>query len=202
MHTCVCTSVCMKVCTCVYESVCICMRVCVLVCCSDTQQRGLESDRDALLALQVCVCVCVCVCVYVHVYVYVYVFVNVYVYYVYVHIYTLPPVFMSHPPLQRNFTGIDNEGPLTHPSFHYGFSLLIQSLSEPERIAAFKQQEQQFKVILSRRVELLQAVKAKIAKINNIAFDAVFITPVDVRAMAEYLGIDVQREPTLMWIAK
>lgn len=28
------------------------------------------------------------------------------------------------------------------------------------------------------------------------------ITPVDVRAMAAYLGIDAQREPTLMWIAK
>lgn len=29
-----------------------------------------------------------------------------------------------------------------------------------------------------------------------------FITPVDVRAMAAYLGIDAQREATLMWIAK
>jgi hypothetical protein len=33
-------------------------------------------------------------------------------------------------------------------------------------------------------------------------FEAVFITPIDVRSMAEYLGIDAAREPALMWIAK
>ena len=69
--------------------------------------------------------------------------------------------------LQKNFTGIDNE--------------------EPERIAAYRQQEQQVqslaphhvvsftssqaKIVLSRRVELLQAVKAKIAKLEcDMAF--------------------------------
>ena len=83
--------------------------------------------------------------------------------------------------------------------------------------------------MLSRRVELLQAVKAKIAKLQGKAqhapslflpksnrmqrvtrftgkeFEAVFITPVDVRAMASYLGIEPHRcfnpRPLLFFIS-
>ncbi len=127
--------------------------------------------------------------------------------------------------LQKSFTGIDNE--------------------IPERIAAYKAHEQQVdlccrcallrfvsvslegtnrlqaKLVLSRRVELLQAVKAKIAKLEGTPrfdlnasylsvliplpgkeFEAIFISPVDVRSMAAFLGIDPQREAALMWIAK
>lgn len=32
--------------------------------------------------------------------------------------------------------------------------------------------------------------------------EATFVTPVDVKAMAVFLGIDLQKETTLMWVAK
>jgi hypothetical protein len=74
------------------------------------------------------------------------------------------------------------------------------------------------RIVLSRRVELLQSVKTKIAKLEGELsfmkslvvrcamfwrsfhafatgkeFEALFITPVDVKSMAAYLGIDAQR---------